>query len=289
GDNGDVVDCVDIYKQPAFNHPLLKDHKLQINPSSALYQNNSGPDFIQTWHKNGKCSEGTVPIRRRQLQDSDTSMQGPHHEASLHCSIFKTYQLNKCNLFIYMDVKLQYAGIISWPPAGQKYYGGGGHLSVWNPAVSRTRDLSASTLIVSLSVAEAAFMIAGWIDRPTGNWWLYVKDNPIGYWPAALFTGFPEEAERLKWGGQIYDSIGGAQHTDTDMGNGLFPETNQASLVCSLKYVDSGFTLRTPLRSSLRTLVTNPLCYNAELLPGSDPANGVCFMFGGSGRNINCQ
>lgn len=27
---GDIVDCVDINKQPAFNHPLLKNHKLQV-------------------------------------------------------------------------------------------------------------------------------------------------------------------------------------------------------------------------------------------------------------------
>jgi hypothetical protein len=29
-DVGDF-DCVDIYKQPAFDHPLLKNHKIQVN------------------------------------------------------------------------------------------------------------------------------------------------------------------------------------------------------------------------------------------------------------------
>lgn len=28
---GYIVDCIDIYKQPAFDHPLLKDHKLQVH------------------------------------------------------------------------------------------------------------------------------------------------------------------------------------------------------------------------------------------------------------------
>lgn len=28
--DADIFDCVDIYKQPAFSHPLLKDHKLQV-------------------------------------------------------------------------------------------------------------------------------------------------------------------------------------------------------------------------------------------------------------------
>lgn len=29
--HGDIYDCVDIYKQPAFDHPWLKDHKIQVN------------------------------------------------------------------------------------------------------------------------------------------------------------------------------------------------------------------------------------------------------------------
>src|ERR1044072_269701 len=28
---GYIVDCIDINKQPAFDHPLLKNHKLQVN------------------------------------------------------------------------------------------------------------------------------------------------------------------------------------------------------------------------------------------------------------------
>ncbi|KAL5993920.1 hypothetical protein ACLOJK_038277 [Asimina triloba] len=30
GPNGDVIDCVDIYKQPAFDHPALKNHTIQV-------------------------------------------------------------------------------------------------------------------------------------------------------------------------------------------------------------------------------------------------------------------
>lgn len=28
--DGDVIDCVDISHQPAFDHPFLKDHKIQV-------------------------------------------------------------------------------------------------------------------------------------------------------------------------------------------------------------------------------------------------------------------
>ncbi|KAK7843957.1 hypothetical protein CFP56_011808 [Quercus suber] len=33
---GSIVDCVDINKQLAFDHPLLKDHKIQERPRFAL-------------------------------------------------------------------------------------------------------------------------------------------------------------------------------------------------------------------------------------------------------------
>lgn len=29
-EDGDVIDCVDIEKQPALDHPLLKGHKIQV-------------------------------------------------------------------------------------------------------------------------------------------------------------------------------------------------------------------------------------------------------------------
>lgn len=30
-EDGDIIDCVDINKQPAFDHPLLKNHKIQAS------------------------------------------------------------------------------------------------------------------------------------------------------------------------------------------------------------------------------------------------------------------
>ena len=30
GEDGDIIDCVDIYMQPALDHPLLKNHTIQV-------------------------------------------------------------------------------------------------------------------------------------------------------------------------------------------------------------------------------------------------------------------
>lgn len=36
-EDGNIFDCVDIYKQPAFDHPLLKNHTIQVPRTPSLY------------------------------------------------------------------------------------------------------------------------------------------------------------------------------------------------------------------------------------------------------------
>ncbi|XP_048446396.1 uncharacterized protein LOC108867771 [Pyrus x bretschneideri] len=48
-EDGDIVDCVDIYKQPAFDHPALRNHKIQVyfNPSFVrrMYETKTGKHY----------------------------------------------------------------------------------------------------------------------------------------------------------------------------------------------------------------------------------------------------
>ncbi|XP_021749937.1 uncharacterized protein LOC110715659 [Chenopodium quinoa] len=159
--------------------------------------------------------------------------------------------------------------------------------------VNNTYALGSFILPVSTIGDESYYWIDVSIfqDRKTGNWWLSFQNIPIGYWPASLFAALPEGAEMLNWGGTIYDSLGKGSHTETDMGYGLFPDvgtTDKASLVCSLYYADDSNTLQIPDRSNLLMAVSNPLCYNAQIIPVLDPKLGQCFSFGGPGRNPNC-
>ncbi|XP_074559141.1 uncharacterized protein LOC141815073 [Curcuma longa] len=66
---GITVDCVDIYKQPAFDHPLLKNHTLQIKSISfpkSMNNNNSSSEILKLPRR---CPRGTVPIRRTTKED----------------------------------------------------------------------------------------------------------------------------------------------------------------------------------------------------------------------------
>ncbi|VFQ76435.1 unnamed protein product [Cuscuta campestris] len=81
--DGDIIDCVHIHHQPAFDHPHFKNHTIQMRPSyhpeglfkdeklSTLKDVNDEPNPIphQLWHLSGRCPEGTIPIRRTKEDD----------------------------------------------------------------------------------------------------------------------------------------------------------------------------------------------------------------------------
>ncbi|XP_060974393.1 protein neprosin-like [Cannabis sativa] len=76
--NGDTYDCIDFYKQPAFDHHLLKNHiyDSQIKPSSrpkVMTNEKSRNDVeqisINNMFNNETCPSGTVPIRRYTKED----------------------------------------------------------------------------------------------------------------------------------------------------------------------------------------------------------------------------
>ncbi|XP_058201407.1 protein neprosin-like [Rhododendron vialii] len=75
-DYGDIIDCVDFYKQPAFDHPLLKNHTFhyQMKPISINRgtRYHASPKFTKPASvklKGGGCPVGTVPIRRLTKED----------------------------------------------------------------------------------------------------------------------------------------------------------------------------------------------------------------------------
>ncbi|XP_010662803.1 protein neprosin-like [Vitis vinifera] len=70
---GDIFDCVDINKQPALDHPLLKNHRVQKKPS--VFPKGLGPKTSAKTQSSkiglpdGGCPEGTVPIKRITKRD----------------------------------------------------------------------------------------------------------------------------------------------------------------------------------------------------------------------------
>ncbi|XP_060180125.1 uncharacterized protein LOC132609926 [Lycium barbarum] len=67
---GDTYDCVDFYKQPAFDHPSLNNHNFHPEMKSTLSTTQQIPSdstvdiSSRIWSENESCPFGTVPIKR---------------------------------------------------------------------------------------------------------------------------------------------------------------------------------------------------------------------------------
>ncbi|XP_058069171.1 protein neprosin-like [Magnolia sinica] len=61
-----------MYKQPAFDHPLLKNHTIQMRPTSypeGMGNQDPSNANLEIGLKDGGCPLGTVPIRRTKMQE----------------------------------------------------------------------------------------------------------------------------------------------------------------------------------------------------------------------------
>ncbi|XP_057434713.1 uncharacterized protein LOC130727565 [Lotus japonicus] len=146
---GYIVDCIDINKQPTFDHPLLKNHKLQRKPShQKIIGKPTGLNDSPSKSAFGleiPCPSGTVPIRRTTKDDlirakslSDAPEAPDNHVAEVHLK-----------------------------PQGT-YYGIKGTASIWNPKVENNQSSSALVWVRNgpTSVFPTNEIIAGWHVDP---------------------------------------------------------------------------------------------------------------------------
>ncbi|RZB70112.1 hypothetical protein D0Y65_039419 [Glycine soja] len=143
---GDIIDCIDINKQPAFDHPLLKNHKLQRKPNFKTSSvKNSWARLIFGLEKHQYCPTGTVPIQtitkddliRDKLLNSHTSTQSTPGDHFAEVSLV---------------------------PGLGPYYGVSGSLSIYNPKVEKDQS-SASVLWVRNE--DANRIVLGWHVNPS--------------------------------------------------------------------------------------------------------------------------
>jgi hypothetical protein len=123
-----------------------------------------------------------------------------------------------------------------------------------------------------------------------GNWWLKVNGEWMGSYPTSLFaaTGLRGEADRLDFGGEVFDAQAHPGTTNTDMGSGLFPwegygraafmrslmiQTDQAGAMAAFTGVASA---------------DQPDCYGIAANLSGAGVWGSHFFWGGSGRNSAC-
>ncbi|CAH2055089.1 unnamed protein product [Thlaspi arvense] len=148
--DGDIIDCLNMRDQPAFDHPLLRNHKIQEIPTNLP----NGIDTFswQVWHRNGtRCPEGTIPIRRH----NGTTW----FPAGVEATLGHEYAIG---------------GLGSPPP---KIYGIKAVMNVWQPTVERTDEFSLGQVWVtagSYTSKDLNSIEAGWQVYPQ----LYLDYQP---------------------------------------------------------------------------------------------------------------
>ncbi|KAF5729892.1 hypothetical protein HS088_TW20G00258 [Tripterygium wilfordii] len=207
---GEKYDCVDFYKQPAFDHPALKNHNFhhQMRPSSypknwKTFKNSSTTNRSKNLWINGKgCHAGTVPIKKTTKEDLINAKlaskiyhtqykpftqqeQGTHVNPTLNND-------DRVRLFIYTNtgaarcLNLHCAGFV---------------LTRNDNAIDQTLEPVSER---GGTIFVKRFLI--YRDSPSGHWWLALgpERTKIGFWPNHIFTELTKVATYIEWGGKVY-------------------------------------------------------------------------------------
>ncbi|XP_060964964.1 protein neprosin-like [Cannabis sativa] len=199
--SGDIYDCVNFYEQPAFDHPLLKNHKydFQMRPSSrpkgAMNENkptnkerhqsivHTKPDPKKKYNGSGttasfftldNVSGSQYSKGQMKIQNGNDFIQVGWTAGEVSC--FNTL----CPGFVIVSTEIPLDQVLP-----ESHPGGN------------------SSQVVNFFVYK---------DQVTGNWWLELgnKYNEIGYWPSKIFSdgGLKDLATYVEWGGETYSPPG---------------------------------------------------------------------------------
>ncbi|KAH0640752.1 hypothetical protein KY290_037983 [Solanum tuberosum] len=245
---GGIYDCVNFYEQPAFDHPLLKNHNYhpQMKPSFSMKESVS--TISRSNYRSSRiglpdrgCPVGTIPIRRTTKEDLIRHKLMPLFE-----DVMFNNSLNRLAIVHTEDFP------------GSKFGGAG------DGKTSSCFNL----LCPGFVLLNTQIPIDG--DLEEGNWWLFSTESntPFGFWPREVFDDdFAYYVTRVEWGGVVYSPPG---ILEPPMGSSFFPiENNNYDAFCKNMTLlsDRGGRLYT-VESQLSTFLSNSDLYNVSTIPG---------------------
>ncbi|CAK9143966.1 unnamed protein product [Ilex paraguariensis] len=156
-EDGDIIDCIGISDQPAFDHPALRNHTIQMTPSydptmemkttttTATKRKEDSPITItsQIWRRSGSCPKGTIPIRRlpkkNDLKENAINKYGRKKATFLHHA--KQFNDSKIS-----NLQQANRSVAILHTEGFSYLGAKGDIKVWNPYVESDDEYSTSQI-----------------------------------------------------------------------------------------------------------------------------------------------
>ncbi|RWR72643.1 hypothetical protein CKAN_00088000 [Cinnamomum micranthum f. kanehirae] len=219
--DGDIIDCVHISHQPAFDHPFLKNHTIQLRPNfhpEGLFGENKVPStsnkekskpISQLWHLNGRCPENTIPIRRTKRDDILRASSVKRYGRKKHQTVPRPSSVEP---ELINQNGHQHA--ITYVEGG-KYYGTKATMNVWQPKIQRLNEFSLSQLwVLGGTFGEDLNSIeAGW----------QVSPDLYGDFNTRLFTYWTSDAYQATGCYNLLCSGFIQINTEIAMGASIFP------------------------------------------------------------------
>ncbi|KAL7234033.1 hypothetical protein ACSBR1_017602 [Camellia fascicularis] len=220
--DGDIIDCVHISHQSAFDHPLLKNHTIQMRPSyhpEGLFEENKqsipnsnegiSKSITQLWHLNGRCPEETIPIRRTKMKEILRASSIKSFGKKQHGTIPKPTMFTQPEP-INLSGHEHAVGFVQ----GDKYYGTKATMNVWKPILQQSKEFSLSQLWIMAGSypSDLNSVEAGWQVFPN----MYGDDKPrlFTYWTRDAYqttgcynlhcSGFIQTSNKIALGASIY-------------------------------------------------------------------------------------
>ncbi|KAL0659615.1 hypothetical protein Bca4012_080200 [Brassica carinata] len=270
--HGYILDCIDIHKQLAFDHPLLKNHSVQLKPTTIpkwTRDNNTSQKSTSLPFRQEEdiiCPPGTVIIKRTTLEDliqfqrleslglKPTSKDRNDDPPGHYTAVAQYYALN---------------------------FGGKGNINAnkkgcYNTLcpgfvqVSRKFPLGSVARPVSKSGGKQYHLeISIYQERLTRDWWYVLKGEPVGYWPNPLFSynGLAEGADNVWWGGEVFSAD--KNRISPIMGSGFVPQDDfgKAAYINGLRVIDRySRKVMMPPAKDLVVYASSPTCYNVKTI-----------------------
>ncbi|RID78523.1 hypothetical protein BRARA_A01339 [Brassica rapa] len=255
---GDIFDCINIHKQLAFDHHLLKNHSVQLKPKNVpegIISNNISwkADPLQYLQEGINCPDGTVIVKSTTMQD----LMHAQRLKSIGFSGPRNFLIERNNTDV---TGPHYAATVNFGPSN--FYGVKGHLNLWGPQVSQDQISGAFMSVAGGPKERLSSISVGWMDLASGDWWFAYNDENVGYWPASLFleSGFDKRANYAAWGGQVYSPV---TEKAPVMGSGHWPGEglSKAAYVNSIKVITGFKKVIDPEINRLKARETSSKCY----------------------------
>ncbi|XP_015159513.1 uncharacterized protein [Solanum tuberosum] len=233
----------------------------------------------------GGCPVGTVPIRRYTKEDVIRQKLLPPPEDTVHVvdpPLTNRDNFNDSKTRRIKPLKGYKLAIVSTEDNPNNKFGGASMIAaIYNPrSTGQQHSACRLKLIKGKNIIQT-----GWRDQEKGNWWLFLDNVAIGFWPKEVFDDFGNFATKVEWGGVVYSPAG---VLEPPMGSGLYPLMRSTTVNAYCRVItllnDKGQNIDL-LGSKLPTFSTTPMLYtviDVPNYPGLDYNHTI--LYGGPGE-----